>query len=71
MSRTKLVLEYCERTKDIDYSDELEDLLEKDYIVNSAFYTDEVFHFLHASESFLGVRPAENIELAKKAFSND
>lgn len=71
MSRTQLVLEYCERTKDIDYSDELEDLLEKDYIVNSTFYTDEVFHFLHANESLLGVSPAENIELAKKAFSHN
>ena len=68
MSRTQLVVECCERTKDIQYSDELEDLLEKGYIVNSAFYTDEVFHFLHASESLLGVRPAENIELAKKSF---
>lgn len=71
MSKTQLVLEYCERTKDIDYSDELEDLLEKDYIANRAFYTDEVFNFLHDCEVILGARPVENIELAKVAFAND
>ncbi|SFT92506.1 hypothetical protein SAMN04487870_2402 [Pseudoalteromonas sp. DSM 26666] len=71
MSKTKLVLEYCERTKDIEYSDELEELLEKDYIANRAFYTDKVFNFLYVRESIFGVRPAENIELAKVTFSND
>ncbi len=43
MSETNLRLEYVERTWDMNFSDDLDDKLEDDYVNHTSFYTDEVF----------------------------
>lgn len=43
MSETNLRLEYAERTWDMNFSDDLDDKLEDDYVNHPSFYTDEVF----------------------------
>jgi hypothetical protein len=43
MSETNLRLEYVERTWDMNFSDDLDDKLEDDYVNHASFYTDEVF----------------------------
>lgn len=43
MSETNLRLEYVERTWDMNFSDDLDDKLEDDYVNHPSFYTDEVF----------------------------
>ncbi|WP_278403851.1 hypothetical protein [Pseudoalteromonas ruthenica] len=52
----------------MEFSEELDTLLEKDYVKDPAFYSDKVFDFLLVNDSILGINPDENIAAAKEKF---
>ncbi|ANQ21423.1 hypothetical protein BA893_06975 [Vibrio natriegens] len=43
MSETELRIEYAKRTYNIDLSDELDQMIEDDYVINRHNYTDDAF----------------------------
>lgn len=65
MTKTELLIEYCERTKDFDFSEDLDDLIEKDYVIHRVQYTDEFFNLLRMN--FLMDPDAEPAEILRTA----
>jgi hypothetical protein len=54
MNDTKLRIEFYERTKDNNFTEALDDLLEDDYVGNRELYTDEIFSKLELAQSLVG-----------------
>jgi hypothetical protein len=66
MTETDLLLELYERTKEIDFSDDVQDLIEKNYVINRVLYTDEFISRLRMCELMRNdEKPEEILEQVK------
>lgn len=45
-STTQLLIDYCDRTNDFDFPENVELFIEEDYLKNRALYTDSVFSIM-------------------------
>lgn len=54
MTETELKIELYERTRDIEYSEGLCQAIEDDYLINSAYYSDDqFFKYMEIMESMI------------------
>ncbi|MGQ7848660.1 hypothetical protein ACUNV4_29460 [Granulosicoccus sp. 3-233] len=66
-SITQLQIEYCERTKSIQFPENVEKAIEKDYPKNPDLYTDSLFRKIKIMSLICpDIDPEELIEEAKK-----
>ncbi len=64
MTNTELLLQFTERTWNIDFLESIQQALENDYLKNSILYTDDVIDHIRAvSIMFNDLTPQQAIEV--------
>lgn len=71
MTDTELLLQFTDRTWNIDFPESIQQALENDYVSNSSFYTDDVIEYISTvSKLFNDLTPQQAIEVIHKYVKN-